>query len=57
MRVIESPMDGELVGAANDEELVRALLRHYEREHPDTPLDEAEARRLVEEGAYTATDS
>ena len=57
MRVIEDPMDGELVGAANDEELVRVLLRHYEREHPDTPLAEDEARRLVSEQAYTATDS
>ena len=57
MRVIESPMDGELVQGANDDELVRALLRHYERSHPDTPLDEAEARRLVEAQAYSATDS
>ena len=55
MRVIESPLDGEVVQAANDEELVRALLRHYE--NADTPLDEAEARRLVESDAYTATDS
>ena len=57
MRVIESPMDGELVQAATDEELVRALVRHYERDHPDTPLSEDEARRLVSEQAYNATDS
>jgi hypothetical protein len=57
MRVIESPMDGELVQAATDDELVRALLRHYEREHPNTPLAEEEARRLVSEQAYSATDA
>jgi hypothetical protein len=57
MRVIESPMDGELVQAATDDELVRALMRHYERDHPNTPLGEDEARRLVSEHAYDATDS
>jgi hypothetical protein len=55
MRVIESPVDGEIVQAATDDELVRALLEHHER--AGKPLSEEEARRLVEEGAYEATDS
>jgi hypothetical protein len=55
MRVIESPLTGDVVQAATDDELVRRLVAHYADE--DKPLDEAEARRLVGEQAYDATDS
>jgi len=33
MRVIESPIDGEVVSADTDDELVRALRRHIEAQH------------------------
>ena len=36
MRVIESPIDGELLTAANEEELRAAVRRHYQ-EHKPTP--------------------
>jgi hypothetical protein len=34
MRVIESPIDGELITAANDEELRAAVRRHYQENKP-----------------------
>ena len=55
MRVIESPADGEVVQAANDDELVAALVAHHE--DVGEPLSEDEARQLVEDKAYDATDS
>ncbi len=56
MRVIESPVDGELVQAANDDELVRALSDHLAEEH-DMEVDEEELTELVEAEAYEATDA
>jgi hypothetical protein len=55
MRVIESPLDGELLQAATDEELEKALIKHHEDEGED--LTEDEAHRLVEDQAYDATDA
>ena len=55
MRVIESPLDSELIQAASDEELVKALIKHYEDEGED--LSDDEAHRLVEEQAYDAADA
>jgi hypothetical protein len=55
MRVIESPLDAELIQAATDDELVKALIKHYEDEGED--LTEEEAAHLVEEHAYDATDA
>jgi len=55
MRVIESPADGELIQAATDDELVKALVEHHE--DVGEPLSEDEAQALVEEKAYEATDA
>ena len=56
MRVIESPIDGELITAANDEELRAALRRHYQEVKPDSvPTDEALDVILAD--AYEAMDS
>jgi hypothetical protein len=55
MRVLESPLDGQVIQAANDDELVRALMRHHEEEGAE--ISEEEARRLVEAQAYEATDA
>lgn len=56
MRVLDCDECGETVQGAVDDELVRELRRHYDREgHGD--LDEADARDLVEREAYDATDS
>lgn len=57
MRVIESPIDGEVVSAASDEELVLALRRHIEQHHPDSALTDEQLRDMVERNAYEAVDS
>jgi predicted small metal-binding protein len=48
---------GEVVQAANDDELVAHLREHVRQEHPDQELDEDEARRLVAERGYAAMDA
>ncbi|HEX4625642.1 MAG TPA: hypothetical protein VH231_14405 [Solirubrobacteraceae bacterium] len=56
MRVIESPIDGELLTAANEEELRVAVRRHYQEHKPDAvPTDEALDVILAD--AYDAMDS
>ena len=57
MRVIESPVDGEVVSAASDEELVDALNRHIERNHPDSGFTDEQLRDMVARHAYDAVDS
>lgn len=57
MRVIESPIDGEVVSAATDDELVQALRRHIERHHPDAGLTDEQLREMVARNAYEAVDS
>lgn len=57
MRVIECNACGEVLAAANDEELVRRLREHMASRHPDAALDEAAAQQLVDYEAYEATDS
>ena len=57
MRVIESPIDGEVVSAATDDELVGALRRHLEAQHPDAEFSDEQLREMVERGAYEALDS
>ena len=57
MRVIESPVDGEVVSAATDEELVAALRRHIEDHHPDSGFTDEQLRDMVERNAYEAVDS
>jgi hypothetical protein len=56
VRVIDCEC-GASVQAANDEDLVDQLLEHYAERHPGEGLDQEDARRLVDEKAYTATDS
>jgi hypothetical protein len=57
MRVIESPIDGEVVSAANDDELVEALRRHLEDRQPDAGFTDEQLRDMVERSAYEALDS
>ena len=56
MRVIDCEC-GEVVSAANDDDLVRRVREHLESDHPDSDSSDEAARRLVSERAYTATDS
>jgi len=57
MRVIESPVDGEVVSAATDEELVAALRRHIEDHHPDSGFTDEQLRDMVQRNGYEAVDS
>ena len=57
MRVIESPVDGEVVSAATDEELVAALRRHIEDHHPDSGFTDEQLRDMVDRNSYEAVDS
>jgi hypothetical protein len=57
MRVIESPVGGEVVSAATDEELVAALRRHMEDHHPDSGFTDEQLRDMVQRNAYEAVDS
>jgi hypothetical protein len=57
MRVVEHPFTGELLHAANDDELVEAIVAAMAESHPDSGWDDARARELVAESAYTASDS
>jgi hypothetical protein len=54
MRVIDLDT-GDTLQAANDEDLVRAVKRLYEER--GKPIDDSEARRLVSERAYDASDA
>ena len=56
MRVIECNECGETISAADDEELVRRLGQHLEREH-DVESDPEELAELIHEEAYDAMDS
>lgn len=55
MRVIDCDECGETVQGADDDALVSELRAHYDRQHED--IDEADARDLVDRGAYDAMDS
>lgn len=57
MRVVECSMCGEVIGAANDEELVGALRSHMDSAHPDSGVEDEHLRGQIASGAYTATDS
>jgi hypothetical protein len=56
MRVIECDICGELISAANDEELRDAARRHYEARHPDAAPSEDRLETVVA-AAYDAMDS
>jgi predicted small metal-binding protein len=57
MRVIECNECGETLAADNDRELARTLVNHMKSEHPDADFDADEVAEMVEENAYSATDS
>jgi predicted small metal-binding protein len=57
MRVMECNICGETLAAANDEELLARLRQHMESEHPSTSFDEAQAREMIANEAYDATDN
>lgn len=57
MRVMECNFCGETLAAANDDELHGVLTKHMQSEHPDEEFDEDSSAELVEQQAYTATDS
>ena len=56
MRVIDCDC-GQTVQAGNDDDLAAQVLDHAEESHPDMGLTEAQARQLVAERAYEASDS
>lgn len=57
MRTIECNVCGEPLTGHDDEALVRRLVEHVTRAHPDARYDEDLARREVAEEAYTASDN
>jgi predicted small metal-binding protein len=57
MRVMECNFCGETLSAANDAELRACVVRHMNAEHPDVPFRDETASELVEEQAYSASDS
>ena len=56
-RVIECNICGEPLSAANDDELLVQVQRHLESEHPDSALDEEQAREMIAREAYEAGDA
>ena len=56
MRVIDCDC-GQTLQAANEDDLVRCVQAHVEKEHEGGRMDEDEARELVAESSYNATDS
>ncbi len=57
MRVIECDLCGEVVQAADDDELTGALAAHLAERHADAGIGEDQARGMVEREAYDATDA
>ena len=57
MRVIECNFCGEVLSAANDEDLAGVVARHMEAQHSEAGVDEGQVRDMVAGGAYDATDS
>jgi hypothetical protein len=56
-RVIECNICGEPLSAATDEELLGQVRRHVEAEHPDSALDDEQAREMISREAYDAGDA
>ena len=57
MRVIECNFCGEVLSAANDEDLTGVVGGHMDEQHSDADVDEGQIREMVSGGAYDATDS
>jgi predicted small metal-binding protein len=56
MRVIDCDC-GHTLQAANDEDLFKVTREHLDQEHDGAELSDEQVRGLIEEQAYTATDS
>ena len=56
MRVLDCDC-GTTLQAGNDEDLARQVREHVAESHPDMELTEDQARELVAERAYEASDS
>jgi hypothetical protein len=56
-RVIECNVCGEPLSAATDEELASQVQRHYASEHPDSEVDDEQAREMIDREAYDAGDA
>jgi hypothetical protein len=56
MRVIDLD-NGVTLQAADDDDLAKAVRRHYEDSRPDDRPSDQEIQRLVSDQAYEATDS
>jgi uncharacterized protein DUF1059 len=56
MRVIDCDC-GATLQAANDDDLKRVVRKHVDEVHPDMGLDDEQVKALVDEKAYTASDS
>ena len=57
MRVIECNFCGQVLGADDDEQLVRTVTLHMSSEHADAEIGEEQVRGIVKHDAYTATDA
>ena len=56
MRVLDCDC-GKTLQAANDEDLAVQVRDHVDESHPDMALSDEQARELVADRAYEATDS
>ncbi len=56
-RVIECNICGEPLSAATDDELASQVQQHYAREHPDSAVEDEQAREMISREAYDAGDA
>jgi predicted small metal-binding protein len=56
-RVIECNVCGEPLAAANGDELLVQVRKHYAAEHENAPMDEDQAREMIAREAYDAGDA
>jgi predicted small metal-binding protein len=55
MRIIDCDC-GETLQAANDDDLIKIVTKHFADEHGDQ-LSDDQVRELIDERAYTAADA
>ena len=56
MKVIDCDC-GQTLQAANEDDLASQVLEHAEEKHPELELSATQARQLVSDRAYEASDS
>jgi predicted small metal-binding protein len=56
MRVMDCEC-GKTLQAANDDDLVEAVRRHIDEEHPDMDMSQEDVEELVSSQAYDAEDA